>query len=266
MAKTMSLYLFIGMIYFSCKSDTVNKEMVKEIAETKVEKQKKMENLDINYCMGNFDPGAHLDFVRIPIKHADREGMLMHKEAYEAFVKMYNDAKTKGIIMQIRSATRNFNYQKGIWERKWTGATKLSDGTDVSKDIKEPVAKALKILEYSSMPGTSRHHWGTDIDINSFNNSYFEAGEGKVLYDWMIKNAHQYGFCQPYTPKDSARPDGYNEEKWHWSYTPLSNEITQYAEEYLKNEMIKGFLGSETAGEIDVVKNYVLGINKGCRH
>ncbi|NJK84501.1 MAG: M15 family metallopeptidase [Saprospiraceae bacterium] len=42
-----------------------------------------------------------------------------------------------------------------------------------------PQERALKILKYSSMPGTSRHHWGTDIDLNSFSNSYFEQGEGK---------------------------------------------------------------------------------------
>jgi hypothetical protein len=45
---------------------------------------------------------------------------------------------------------------------------------------------------------------------------------------------------------------------------PLSKDFTKYAESHLKNEMIKGFIGSETAVSIDIVKNYVLGINKSC--
>ena len=225
-----------------------------------------MKGLDINYCMGRFDPKKHRDFVLIPAKYADRQGMYMRRDAYDAFLKMTTKAQESGIVLTIRSAARNFDYQKGIWERKWTGVTKLSDGTDVSKDIKEPIDKALKILEYSSMPGTSRHHWGTDIDLNSFNNKYFESGKGKKIYDWLTSNASSFGFCQPYTPKGDHRPHGYNEEKWHWSYQPVSQDITDYAEQYLRNEMIKGFEGAATAPQIDVVGKYVLGIHHGCRH
>ena len=47
---------------------------------------------------------------------------------------------------------------------------------------------------------------------------------------------------------------------------PLSEALTDAAEARLKNEMINGFDGSETAVEIDVVKHFVLGINRGCRH
>ncbi len=270
------LYLIITItLITSCNLNRKDKEITKIAATVKnIEKPKlsnsieptKMKNLDIDYCMGRFDPKTHLDFVAIPLKYADREGMYMRADAYASFEKMYSEAAKEGIKFQIRSAARNFNYQKGIWERKWTGATKLSDGTDVSKDISEPVNKALKILEYSSMPGTSRHHWGTDIDLNAFNNEYFEKGEGKKLYDWLVKNGSTYGFCQPYTQKGPQRPDGYNEEKWHWSYQPISQEITEYAEQNMKNEMITDFLGAETAVEIDVVNKYILGINHGCRH
>jgi len=62
------------------------------------------------------------------------------------------------------------------------------------------------------------------------------------------------------------RPEGYNEEKWHWSYMPLSQELTDVAERYLRDQMIAGFRGSEVAPEIGVVEKYVLGINNGCRH
>ena len=149
-------------------------------------------------------------------------------------------------------ATRNFNYQKGIWEKKWA---------DLSKKITHPTARAKNILQFSAMPGSSRHHWGTDIDFDNLSNDYFEKGAGKKIFDWMKKNAPLYGFCQPYT---AGRPAGYNEEKWHWTYTPLSKELTEFAQKNLKNEQITGFNGAETAVKIDIVKNYVLGINRNC--
>lgn len=270
-------FLFIGflLILSSCKSEPKEskedlKKMTSDASVTKNKPKTQMEprikGLDTDYCMGRFEPKSNADFELIPIKYADREGMYLRRDVLAAFIKMFEAAKKDGIKLQIRSATRNFTYQKGIWERKWTGATILSDGTNVAKDLNNPKEKALKILEYSSMPGTSRHHWGTDIDLNSFSNAFFEKGDGKVLYDWMLKNAASYGFCQPYTAKGPNRPNGYNEEKWHWTYLPLGSEITAFAKENLKNQMISGFQGSETAVEIDVVGKYVLGINQGCNH
>ena len=128
----------------------------------------------------------------------------------------------------------------------------------------DPVERGLKILEYSSMPGSSRHHWGTDIDLNNLNDRHFLSGEGKKVYEWLRAHAHEYGYCQPYSPKGADRPDGYNEEKWHWSYMPVSKKLTLLAKEELKNEMIQGFKGSETAKSIGIVKKYVLGINQEC--
>ena len=218
------------------------------------------------HVMGKYDPAKDSRFVVLNPSHTDKEGLYLHQDTYGAFLKMYGAARAAGIKLQIRSALRNFDYQKGIWERKWTGETKLSTGEDASKAYPKPYDRAKKILEYSSMPGTSRHHWGTDIDLNNFNNSWFESGEGLILFNWLQAHAHEYGFCRPYTAKDASRPHGYNEEKWHWSYTPLANKLTAYAEAHITDKMITGFMGSEVADSLDVVKHYVLGINQGCVH
>ena len=263
----MQLYFYIllcSVLLIQCKSEEPIPAKPKVPKEMKAKKlQLPAANLD--YIMGKFDPATHKDFEEIPRKYADRSGLFLRKRALNSFIKMSSAAAEKGIAMEIKSATRNFNYQKGIWERKFTGATKLSDGTNVANDIKETKDKCLKILEYSSMPSTSRHHWGTDIDINAFNNAYFEAGEGKKLYTWMLTHAADYGWCQPYTPHGPERPHGYYEEKWHWSFMPLSQTLTQQAEAELKDEMIQGFMGAEAAREIGVVEKYVLGINRACR-
>ena len=226
-------------------------------------KSKKMAQITIKEVMGQFDPSKHADFVIIDSKYADRDDRLMYRNAYEAFQNMWNAAESDGVELKIISATRNFDYQKGIWERKWNGQTKV-EGRALPEWIPDPLVRAKKILEYSSMPGTSRHHWGTDIDLNAFENSYFEKGEGLKEYEWLQKNAGTHGFCQPYTAKGAERPTGYYEEKWHWSYIPSAMIFLERAKE-LNDRMISGFAGSETAEEISVVEKYIFGINHRCK-
>ena len=212
------------------------------------------------YLMGKFDPAKHKAFVKVPARYANRSGYYLRKEAYQAFVKMYDAARKDGVKLVIRSATRNFNYQKSIWERKWR---KQSNGKQ--KKSRSAVDKARNILKLSSMPSTSRHHWGTEVDLNAFTNSWFEHDQGLKLFRWMNSNAAKYGFHRPYTKKDSKRPTGYNEEKWHWSYTPLSIPMLHDAKMALDDSKITGFSGSEVAAQIGVVKNYILGVNESCQ-
>lgn len=219
----------------------------------------------IDYLIGKFDPAKHPDFVEIAPEHASRAGMYLRRDAYEAFKKMYAAARQDGIRLTIISATRNFDYQKGIWEAKWTGARLIEDGENLAQTTPDPVERALKILRYSAMPGSSRHHWGTDMDLNNLNNPFFDNGEGKKIYDWLRAHAASFGFCQPYSPKGPGRPDGYNEERWHWSYLPVARPLTDLARTQLKDELITGFKGSETASRIGVVEKYVLGVNEECR-
>lgn len=217
--------------------------------------------LTLDYVMGRFNPAEHPDFIQVDLQYADKAGMYLRKDTYLAFQAMHAHAMRDGVRLQIRSATRNFYAQKAIWEGKWTGERLIETGENLAQSTPDPKERAMKILRFSSMPGSSRHHWGTDIDLNNFENSWFAAGEGLDMYNWLLRNAHLYGFCQPYT---EGRPYGYWEERWHWSYTPVSSKLTAFARAQLKNEMIDGFLGSETAPMIDIVTKYVLGINEEC--
>ena len=251
---TRSVLLLSVILSVGCQR---NPKEVKQMVKPKYTLDSAM--LTVQYVTGQFDPKLKSNFTEIDTTHADRPGLYLLSETYEAFKKMWSAAKSENVDLVIRSATRNFIAQKNIWERKWQGSTRLSDGTYAS-DIESLDERSLKILLYSSMPGTSRHHWGTDIDMNSFNNAYFESGSGLKVYEWLTTHAKDYGFFQPYTSKESGRT-GYEEEKWHWSYSPISDELTEYCKENLSNKMIEGFEGSETAEEIDVLSNYVLGID-----
>jgi LAS superfamily LD-carboxypeptidase LdcB len=212
------------------------------------------ENVGRDYLLGKFDPATHPDFVKVGKPYSDRPGMLLRKETFEAFKKMWTAAKAENINLRIISSTRNFNQQKNIWETKWER---------FAQDAPLPKDRALKILEFSSMPGSSRHHWGTDVDLNDLNNPSFEAG-GKYrnVYEWLRMHAHEYGFCQPYT---AGREHGYHEEKWHWSYTPLSKPFLEEYKKIIKDADIQGFKGAELAPELHTVMYYVGGINLDCQ-
>lgn len=264
----LSLFLF-----FACNDSTTESQSAimsnTEIKRPALEKNPPNKiaidtSITLDFLMGKFEPTKHDDFLKIETKYANRAGMFIQKETYESFKKMHAAAKQDGISFVIKSATRNFFSQKNIWEAKWNGKRKTTGVKNIIKDFPNPKDRALKILMFSSMPSTSRHHWGTDIDLNNFTNKYFEKGKGKKEYDWLKNNAHKFGFYQPYTKKGSERPHGYNEEKWHWSYLPLSKKYIDQMKLRMKDELVKGFEGAEVAEEIRVVEKYILGINQEC--
>lgn len=211
------------------------------------------------YLLGQFDETKDNHFVKIDSQYArgSAVGKFLRRESYDAFVKMAEAAKKEGFTLFIISATRNFNAQKSIWENKWNGKT-LVEGKKLTT-ITDLPERAKMILLYSSMPGTSRHHWGTDMDLNSLNNSYFASGEGLKIYQWLQTHAAEFGFCQPYTSKSSGRT-GYEEEKWHWSYLPLSSELLKEYKKQIQHSDISGFMGSEVATKLNVIEEYVGGV------
>jgi zinc D-Ala-D-Ala carboxypeptidase len=219
---------------------------------------------DKNYLSGKFDPSKHPDFMVLPSKYcADNKVIYVRKETGEALIKMIDAASKDSLIFTVLSGTRNFEYQARIWESKWEKLTPKKNSKNAGT-LKDPLARAKRILQFTAMPGSSRHHWGTDVDLNELTNSYFTKGKGKKQLDWLNEHATSFGFHRPYTEISPLRPTGYLEEKWHWSYIPLSKEMTKQAGEKLTNSEIAGFSGSSTSIEIDIVKNYILGISKDC--
>jgi len=163
------------------------------------------------------------------------EGFKLQKEAYNAFIKMQKAALKDGIKIKVESSFRSYDHQNRIWKSKYVRYTK--------KGL-TPRQAIAKIIEYSTIPGTSRHHWGTDIDIvedlvkapadDVLQAKYFEKGKiyGKFK-TWLDTHANTFGFYLVYT-KDPDRK-GFNYEPWHYSYAPLSKPMLQA---YLKLDLI----------------------------
>lgn len=217
-----------------------------------------------DFLLGKTHFEKDTNFVEIPTVYTvlRRPNNFIQKRTLEAFLKMHAAAKADGIKLVATSASRNFWVQRYIWEQKWQKITEH-----------QGAARAKHILQYNSMCGTSRHHWGTELDLNSPKLEYWNSVEGKKTYQWLCENAHKFGFYQPYSKKVSGadspsgagtngegRRTGYNEEKWHWSYYPLANIYMSKYRELIKEEDLKGFLGDKHVSELDVIENYVFGV------
>lgn len=212
--------------------------------------------IDVNHLIGKFNYKNDSDFQLVESGLSTKTTYL-RKEVYLKFKEMHAAAKKDGISLQIVSGTRNFEEQKGIWERKWEMNYKV---------LNDSVKTAKKILLFSSMPCTSRHHWGTDMDLNNLNNKYFESGQGLKEYKWLQENGSKFGFCQVYDDKAVTKRTGYELEKWHWSYMPVSSKFLAQYKEKVNYSKIKGFKGDHLASNkhIEMIPNFVFGINTKC--
>ena len=179
----------------------------------------------------------------------------MHKEAKVAFEKMKVAALKDGINIEVVSAYRSFQKQKSIFENKYKRYT---------QEGLTPIKAVEKIIEYSTIPGTSRHHWGTDIDIIDANypkpksvlkeGNFYDNGPYCKLKEWMDRHSEFYGFYEVYTKNPKRK--GFKYEPWHFSYAPVSIPMLEAYQKLdiksiLKEEKI---LGHECFTEEFIVK------------
>ena len=194
------------------------------------------------------------------------EGINLREKAHDAFVEMKKAAYSDGVDIKIVSSYRDFYRQRSIWERKYMKYTE--------ENGMKPMEAIDRIIEYSTIPGTSRHHWGTDIDIidgyRKVEGDVLDPkkfGEGAPFSDlkkWMDKNAADFDFYLVYTDNPGRR--GFKYEPWHYSYAPISRPmLTEFrSKNILKLIVEEEFDGSEhfTNGFIkSYIRDNILGIN-----
>ena len=165
------------------------------------------------------------------------EGVLVDSEASKAFLKLSKRAAKAGFDMRIASAFRSYDRQTRIINEKWLGQrVVLNDqGDSLDRSVLTDAQWLEAILRFSALPGTSRHHWGTDLDIwdaAAVDPDYMlsltgaEYGPGGVFEEmtqWLdarIAADDAEGFYKPY---DRDR-GGVAPEPWHISYRPVASD------------------------------------------
>lgn len=165
-------------------------------------------------------------------------GVLMNEQAADAFSALQTRASAAGFQLSVASSFRSYERQLAIFNGKWCGERPVLDDFDRAL-IRQHYSEEQwlhRILRFSALPGTSRHHWGTDIDI--FDPTRIPVGESLQLIPSEYRNGGIFedltqwlderiaaddceGFFRPY---DRDR-GGVSEEPWHLSYEPVASSL-----------------------------------------
>ncbi len=175
----------------------------------------------------------------------------VHQEVVEPFSKLQREARKAGFALRVLSGFRSFERQLSIWNRKAAGELAVLDSNAEALDIETLSEQelVLAILRWSALPGASRHHWGTDLDvydaaatpegyeIELIPDEVKAGGMFGPLHEWLderITTEGAFGFFRPY---DEDR-QGVAPERWHLSYAPVA---TGYLEQ-LTPDVLRGAL------------------------
>jgi LAS superfamily LD-carboxypeptidase LdcB len=178
------------------------------------------------------DPLELTGRTRTHIEQLDDPRVALHREAVAPFLALRAAAAQAGIDLMPYSAFRDFAAQVEIWNRKFRGERPLYDRAGNVRDHASLSAEEIveAILVWSAVPGASRHHWGSEIDVfdaaampedyrvKLLPEEYVHGGVFEGLARWLDDNLQRFGFFRPY---DRDR-GGVYPEPWHISYQPVS--------------------------------------------
>lgn len=159
-----------------------------------------------------------------PAPAAVREEVLAKLAAldarYQAWRAAQPDRDALPTSLRVVSHDRSFDEQAAIIaaQLRQLGATAASTDAELRTML-------VRILGTRSMPGHSRHHWGTDVDVVSTDSERWRSYPPLARVQAFLEaTGPELGFYTPY--RDGAFPEPakphYNAEPWHLSYFPLA--------------------------------------------
>ncbi|WP_020208319.1 M15 family metallopeptidase [Gilvimarinus chinensis] len=156
----------------------------------------------------------------------------IHPTALPALQSLTSICGQSGSGLGIASGYRSFERQLAIFNAKARGERKVLDDRGCAVDLKclSVREQLFAILRFSALPGASRHHWGSDMDV--FDPMAMPAGyqvqltmaeceEGGVfgaLHRLLDEHLPHSEFYRPYARDLGAIAP----EPWHLSYAPLA--------------------------------------------
>jgi LAS superfamily LD-carboxypeptidase LdcB len=156
----------------------------------------------------------------------------LHAHVAAPFLRMRRAAAADGFDLSPMSSFRDFSRQLTIWNGKFSGDRPMLDaaGARVDANTLSEAARVDTILLWSALPGASRHHWGTDVDVVDLRamppeyrvqltaEEFAPGGPFAPLAEWLDTHAARFGFFRPYRGVRS----GVAPEPWHFSFAPIA--------------------------------------------
>ena len=175
--------------------------------------------------------------VNLPCPHSANH--FLQPQAMKAFQALQKSAVENGFNLQPASSFRDFQRQQMIWNGKFNGERKVHDDNGNALDLTALSAweKCQAILRWSALPGASRHHWGTEVDIfdpdllptgQSLQLEPWEYEKGGYFFElsqWLQENLARFDFGLPFLALADEIKIG--REPWHISYLPQAEMAQQ---------------------------------------
>ncbi|TQV75527.1 M15 family metallopeptidase [Aliikangiella marina] len=163
--------------------------------------------------------------------------VLVHSAIVDDLQKLIDATRAAGLTIAIVSGFRSFERQLSIWNDKWQGYRPVYSrhGRPLNITNMSEIEKYKAIALWSALPGMSRHHWGTDLDIflaEPIKQGYqveltlaefAKNGPCEKLAEWLSQRLQSLGFFRPY----SEYLGGVSQEPWHISHQSVSSKISQ---------------------------------------
>ena len=192
-----------------------------------------------------------------------KDGHYLNKDVFYSYEQLKKKANADGFDLKIASSFRNFERQLIIWNEKFSGKRPCLDEHEIPVDVSSlsSTKKIFLILNWSAIPGLSRHHWGTDLDVYDNNSNQgnalnltlqnYQKGYQKSFSKWLRENIEQFGFYYPYY---QDLTDGVQMEPWHISHIKTAHNY----ELSLSLNEVRNFLESDNIhilGKGEILKN-----------
>jgi len=147
-------------------------------------------------------------------------------------------SRANGFELRLESAYRSFDKQLSIWNRKARGELPLLSAEGVPMERpKDEEELMYAILTWSALPGASRHHLGTDIDVvdGAACPEGYEVQLTPAECEGMFAKFHAFltermvadkafGFSRVFVPgRGKIRPEG-----WHIAHLPTSRKRLEH--------------------------------------
>lgn len=206
-----------------------------------------------------FNPLEVTGRVRSHVEQVDDPRFAAHPEAVEAFLAMKAAAAEDGFVLMPFSSFRGFSMQLRIWNQKFSGKKPLYDEEGKVRDFGSLTEEEIlwHILDWSSLPGGSRHQWGTEIDVYDqavmpegyqlklLPEEVAPGGLFFALHQWLDQHMGRFGFFRPY----GTFQGGMFPEPWHLSYAPVATQAIECLSVEILQEALKDakMLGKELA-------------------
>lgn len=162
----------------------------------------------------------------------------LHANIVNDFVALQSAAASAGFDLCIASSFRDFNRQSAIWNAKFSNKRVVLNKAQQAVELNSlsDIEKCTAIMLYSALPGASRHHLGTDLDI--FDKSavsddyelqltpdeYQHGGPFAELSQWLDTHLAEFGFYRPY----QHDLGGVAPELWHISHIAQSEQLMRH--------------------------------------